>query len=340
VVVKRPVCSSLAVAALALGCDRPAKPTGGGDAASAVATSERASPSLGSLDARAVAALREASVTDASFARRVLFSWTTQEQAEALRRDKLLLLGTELPSGPTPYVELLEHQASGQGPYAEVARLLLFHPSLKLRRYAWTRPWPTRMGLADRAYGDVLVRVVLAPNAILARFDPSRPDVFELHDLDERQVTIGELLAKPSRLAAVYHVRTKGATPIAHREYVLCNESMIAEWSLATPAIAQAVAEDRALLAALAQSPPPNAPAAVHWKAGGDDVLYATALAFDNDRYRSTAENLRAIESALGKADGSGPPLVHAPTAKFDEGATIPNVAVRRRVKRIIPTAV
>ncbi len=289
------------------------------------------------LDSKVKAALRDSAVTNASFGRRVLWSWTTPEQIAALRKDKQLLIPGELPSGPTPYVQLLEQAAAAEGPYGDVARLVSFHPSFKLRRYAWSRPWPTRMGLADRDYGTELVRIVLAPNAIIARFDPSRPDVFELHDLDDRVVTIGDFLANPSRLAAVLHVRTQD-TPVAHREYVVCNEAMIAEWSIATPDIKTALADDRTLLAALASNPPNSVPVMTAWRGDGAEALYESALAFDNDRYKPTPDNLRAIENAL-KVEQSGAPFAHVPTTKFAFDAVVPNVVVRKRVRRI-PTVV
>jgi hypothetical protein len=39
--------------------------------------------------------------------------------------------------------------------------------------YAWTRPWPTRSGLAEHDYPDQLIRVVLSPDAVIGRSDAS-----------------------------------------------------------------------------------------------------------------------------------------------------------------------
>jgi hypothetical protein len=291
------------------------------------------------IDPRIAAALAEAAVTDTAFARRTLWSWTTVEQTQTLRREKKILLPTELPDGPTPYVELLEKIAQGTGAYADLARLLAGHPSLRLRRYAWTRPWPTKRGLADRDYGDQLVRVVLSPRAVIARFDPSRPDVFELHDMDERPVPIGEIVANPSRLAAVLHVRTND-TPVAHREYVLCNESMIAEWSLATDEVRAAVAADRALAKDLAAASLAAEPAAPRWRGSpSGSALFGASLAFDNDRYRATPANMNALEVALASAEQRGAPLTVTPTTQFAFDAAVPRVSVRRvapRVARVV----
>jgi hypothetical protein len=298
------------------------------------------------IDAKLAASLREAAVTDASYARRILWSWTTREQAEVLRRDKTLLLDTQLPSGPTPYVELLTATASGTGPYADLAQLLLFHPSLRQRRYAWTRPWPTRLGVGDHDYGDQLVRIVLSPRAVIARFDPGRPDVFELHDLDERPVPLGAVLADPSRLAAVVHVRTDPKTPIPHREYVLCNESMIAEWSIGTGAERAALGQDLALLSGLRAASLPAGPARPHWAESLPDgpapdgiALFAQALAFDSDRYRSSPDSLDAIADALRRVEPAGPALTVTPKASFAFDAVVPRVVIRRppvRVARVV----
>jgi hypothetical protein len=339
----------IAAAAIVLGCDRPspgpeeaaARTSPGTTAAVGDAGERGALPSaVVTLDPRTADALRDAAVTNAAYAKRVLYSWTTREQAATLRTKKTLLLATELPSGPTPYVELLEKTAASSGPQADLARLLLLHPSLRLRRYAWSRPWPTRLGLTDRDYGDQLVRVVLAPNAVVARFDPARPDAFDFRDLDERPVPLGEVLASPARLAAVLHVRTGDGTPVAHREVVLCNESMIAEWSLATPAVRDAIAEDGALLDDLARAGLPTGPAAPLWSARDVDprdaaALYAAALAFDNDRYRARPENLRAAAEALRRAEQEGPPLVVTPTTAFAFDAVVPNVRLRKPATRI-----
>jgi hypothetical protein len=341
-----------ALAALIAACDRRSAPS---TTTTATASAESGATPTPAPPAPAVtpvaippalaAGLRDAAITRGSYARGVLWSWTTREQAEVLRRDKTLLLDTQLPSGPTPYVELLTATASGDGPYADLARVLLLHPSLRLRRYAWTRPWPTRLGAGDHDYGDQLLRVVLAPRAIVARFDPSRPDVFELHDLDERPVPIGAVLSDPSRLAAVVHVRTDPDTAIPHREVVLCNESMVAEWSLGTGAERDAVAEDIAVLTGLRSASIPAGPARPHWTADVPSdasdaaALFAQALAFDSDRYRSSPASLDAIADALRRVEAAGPGLTVTPSVKFAIEAVVPRVRIRRppvRVARVV----
>ena len=85
--------------------------------------------------------LRGASVREASFARGVLYSWTTPETAARLRKTAELFDDNQLPDGPTPYVRWLEHIASRGDPSGQLARALLGHPDLRTRRYAWPRPF-------------------------------------------------------------------------------------------------------------------------------------------------------------------------------------------------------
>ncbi len=298
------------------------------------------SPSPPTLSFSTLAALRDSAVTDTSYARRVLFSWTTPDQIAILRRDQKLLLGTELPSGPTPYVERLTATANTTGPFADVARLLLLHPSLRLRRYAWPRPWPTRLGATESAYGTELIRVALRPDAIIARYDPSRADVFSFQDLDARAVSVAEALAEPARIAAVFHVRTD--SPIAHREYVLCNESMVSEWSIATPDAASAIRADISLLSTLGSASLRAEPAAPSWTGDPGDTgsaLFAASLAFDMDRYRATPAALDAIARALRDSTPAGAPLAVTPKMRFATEAVVPRVAIRKlpvRVARVV----
>ena len=95
------------------------------------------------------------------------------------------------------------------------------------RRYAWVRLWATRMGIV-REYGDQLIAVVLRADAIVGRYDPSLDEPWEFRDLDERPIPIARVLADPSRIGAIMHVRRDGEPHF--REYVLCNASAIALW--------------------------------------------------------------------------------------------------------------
>jgi hypothetical protein len=269
--------------------------------------------------------LAGATVTDDRFARRILYSWTSARTADRLRRDRELFDDAQMPEGPTAYVQRLEHAAARKDASGELARLLLGHPDLARRRYAWVRPWATRMGIV-RPYGDQLIEVVLAPDAIVGRFDPSLPEPWAFRDLDERPIPLARVLADPSRIAAILHVREDGEPHF--REYVLCNESAIDSWSLAVPSIEEVLVEDAAAVRELAALADAGVP---------DD--YEDARAFFVEHYAATKAGLEAIAAELDASRQRGRPLRVRPRRAFRPDAAPGLVHVREVPPRIIPIA-
>lgn len=266
--------------------------------------------------------LRDASVDERSFARRVLYSWTSQTTATRIVRERELFDDAQLPEGPTAYVSRLEYVASRDDADGRLAKLLLGHPDLSRRRYAWVRPWATRMGIV-RPYGERLIAVTLRTDAIVGRFDPSRDEPWLFHDLDGREVPLGRVLAEPQHIAAILHVRGDGQPNF--REYVLCNASAIEAWSLATPEIAAAIAADTAAVRELATL-------AEH----GDIAGYADALAFDVEHYAATPDNLAAIADALAASPQPGRAARIRPRARFRSDAKPGLVHVREVPPRFV----
>lgn len=259
--------------------------------------------------------LRAGAVTDDDWARGVLYSWTGEDTLAQLRRDRRLFDDNELPEGPTPYVQRLQHVASQDDVDGRLARALLGHPDLKRRRYAWSRPWATRLG-AVRPYGANLVAVRLAANAVVGRFDPAQTPAWQFRDLDQRPVPVARVLADPSRVAAILHVRSDAAP--RYREYVLCNETAIAQWSVHTPQARAVIAEDAHRLRELALLPSATI-----------DADYLASLAFDLDRYRPTPANLVAIARALETSPQTGGALTVRPRRAFRRTAAPEVVQVR-----------
>lgn len=249
--------------------------------------------------------LEAAAVTNESFARRVFYSWASDAGVARMLAEKRLILPTEREGYFGQLIDRLA--ASGSGPHAEMARLLATHPSLSARRYAWTRPFPTRVPLANVSYGDHLVRAVLKPEAIIGLFDAREQVPFRFVDLDGNEVPLGRVLADPSTLAAIYHVAVHPESSVPFREYVLCNEAMVAEWSVGTEEIARVLEQDLAAMRELEKTGVPPELADV----------YAAALAFDTPRHRPTRENLHAISLLLEDAVREPAPVVVAPTVKF-----------------------
>ena len=209
------------------------------------------------------------------FVRPILYTWTTPRQIAGLRDDRRLLVAeASAGEGPSLFLRELAALAKRRGPGHDVATALLKHPALVRRRYAWPSPFATTMGLGPIRYGDALIRVELDPRAIVLRFRPADDAPLGAFDMQGAPVPIAQV--DPTKIAAVYHVRDGPNEQTAYREYVLCNESMIAAWSIATPI---------------------------------DD--WHASLAFDNARYRPSRRNLAAIVTALQNYDGSGEPLRH-----------------------------
>ncbi|MGZ3474127.1 MAG: hypothetical protein ACXWUG_07230, partial [Polyangiales bacterium] len=217
-------------------------------------------------------------VTDADFARRVLYTWTTQQQIADLRSSNRLLVATSYAgSGPSRFILDLEDLVRTPAPGLETARALLLHPSLSRRRYAWPSPFATRMGLSGKSYGDALIRVVLKDDSLIVRFHPEEKEPFRVVDMKGQPATFD-----PLRVGAVFHVRSSKTATAPFREYVLCNESQIASYEVGTPAIRAELEEEKVLLRALASS------------VERDRATWSQAIAFENERYEPTRTNLEA----------------------------------------------
>lgn len=279
-----------------------------------------------------VARLRPHVVTHEDFARSVFYTWTTPEQIAALRSSKTLLVARANPiSRNSPFLRGLAERVQRHQSGDKIAALLLEHPALDRRRYAWTSPFATVLGLGERTYGTALIKVVLRPEAVLARFDPERSPPFIFVDLQGKPVPEAAVLAAPERLGAVYHVRTRGPSDfVPFREYILCNEAMVLSFAVATDDLRERLAAEAALLRSLrgafAKLPrgEPAKSAVPAWpQLPATASLLASwrgALAFDNRKYRPLPANLDKIIAALAAYEGSGDPLVHTVTAAVTPG--------------------
>jgi hypothetical protein len=300
-------------------------------------TSDEIDPSDASKDAgptRAELAARLArlQVTHDDFARPVLYTWTTPDQIADLRKSGVLLVkdGSTKPSG---FDVELDAVWSGKGTGSDLAALLRSHPGLIKQRYAWTAPLATRRTLnvadpnGDHGYGDALIRVVLRDDAYVGKFESALTDPWKWVDMHGRAVPTWEVVAHPERIGAVYHVVSAGSSsyPIAYREYVLCNETMIDEWSVATQIIRDEVEEETTLVEALAKfdlvtaSAPPDVSSswpAVHSLQSLEED-WSAAVAFANAHYLPTKKNLEDLARVMRAWDPTPPELVMRPKAIF-----------------------
>jgi hypothetical protein len=244
-------------------------------------------------------ALAGFAVTDTDFVRPVLYTWTSPGQIAALRGSHVLLTATSAAGGfVSPFLRELAIVATGTSSGRDLARLLLVNPTLARRRYAWPAPFATVLGLGARSYGTSLIRIELRSDAWTGRFDPTAADPLRFVDAAGATVATADVLAHPDRIGAIFHVRTERGAQI--REYVVCNEAMIAGWSIATPEIRAEVDRELAMLASVARAGELSPQTLAAWRA---------TLAFDTSRYQPTPRALSIIAEALAAYDPAGAPL-------------------------------
>lgn len=259
------------------------------------------------------------------FARAELYSWTTLAQLDSLRAGACVLQADAALGVVSPFHRALQQLASSGAPEAALATLLLEHEGLTKRRYAWTAAFATVLGLGPRRYGDVLVRIELAPDAWLARLDLDAAPALAVVDLQGQPVPLARVLAEPLRLAAIYHVgRTRDGHAPAFREYVVTSEAMVTSVSAMTPALDEQLAAELALLDALIvefATLPERArveTAVREWAradSGTPLARWHAALAFDSPRYRASPVALRDIAAAL-RETRRGEPLIRHPRSE------------------------
>lgn len=272
-------------------------------------------PTDPTLDAR-LAAL---AVSDDDYYRPILYSWTTPAAIAELRASRTLLVATTTTGGfVSPFNRALGVLAVTARPGADIAKILRDDRRLARRRYAWPAPFATVLGVGPRAYGNALIRIELRPDAWIGRFSPADPDPFRFVDGAGHRITYADVAASPERIGAIFHVREEAAVP--YREYVVCNPSMVAAWSVATPEIHAELAAELDLVRALRTLAISDAttPAVAAWTvrhASSTLDRWHAALAFDTERYRPLARELAHLAKALAAYDPAGAAVYSGSTA-------------------------
>lgn len=265
-------------------------------------------------------------------AKRVLYSWTTPEQVEELRRDRVLLTRSETAGLGRGYAftSIDELAARGTGPANQLLARLSGELFTKVR-YAWTNAWSTRMGWPGEDYGDQLLRIVLKPDAwIVVVSDGVGMAVI---DMNNEVVPIEQALAQSDRIGAVYFYKvdiqgrdTFSKCSGGYREFILGNEAMIEEWSLGTEAIRDQLAEDATMIEALLEevrADPPalnaadfNALVACQWDYQPVTSLdaYARCLSMPSENYAPLPAQLAALAEALRAGLFEPDPLIVTPS--------------------------
>ncbi len=290
-------------------------------------------------------------VTDKDYARRTLFTWTSDGQIAELLKTRVLLSRTESPTnGRSFYDRKIEERWMAGDKLAALLRA----PAFQKARFAWPAAWATVLGWPGESYGGQLVQVTLKEDAWIVLLRTSTP-AWEARDMSGNVVPIDQVMKRPDRIAAVHFVHDAVAPPPsgaaiarvsspdgrdAYREYVLCNESMIASWAVGTDQVASEIAAGADLAEAAAKffeaHPPPvqrvdrwNAHLALLvWpglvEAAAAKELYESAIAFPSSNYVIEPAQLRILAAALRGLTQHGAATVHKPTSVFPGARPVP----------------
>ncbi|HTL80583.1 MAG TPA: hypothetical protein VL651_02700 [Bacteroidia bacterium] len=186
-------------------------------------------------------------VTTENFARKELYTWTTAVQIDELKSGKALLSRSVSAKGDSSTFDLiLSDTARYNSPVAKVLRTDMFAK----KRFGWASAWPTVMGWEGENYGDQLLKITLKDSAIIVEFSPFCDSLFRYVDINGKPLSEQYVVDHKNQIAAVYfcaakigsRTMTRGTvgkpkkmnSAIHYREYVICNESMIASWEYGT----------------------------------------------------------------------------------------------------------
>jgi hypothetical protein len=186
-------------------------------------------------------AFSEEGISNAAPIRRRLYTWTTTAQADALASDRVLYTRITDDNGRKGFLfDSLEQLVTYT---SDPIVKMLTQPEFERGRYAWPIPWATQMSEED--YGRELVQIDFTDDAWFVSFDPKTdwnlPNNVKAFDLENSPISLDAALAAPERIAGIFFSNgidggscgTAGGSP-GYREFHLCHESTVAEWSLRT----------------------------------------------------------------------------------------------------------
>jgi len=323
---------------------RPQTPPSAAPAATPAPTNEAAVAATDNT-AEVLAKLDPYIVTPPKIARKTLYTWTTLDQIEELAKDRILLTRTDSPKFGASYFEQVLHvrAETTKDPLAKLLRTNAYARA----RFAWSAPWATLLGIGGESYGEELIEITLKPEAWIVAMYSSNP-AFEVFDLEGRKIPNKDALAHPERIAAVYFEHDQPARGYAasiagpeeraaYREYIVCNESMVASWSTRTDAIRKEITDSADALEALAKNlaERPPSPREMTGNAGTWSFkvpletwrlanptpsplsAYETSIAFPEGAYTPTPQNLLRLAQKLRALSWQGAPITYFPSAKF-----------------------
>ncbi|MCA9662596.1 MAG: hypothetical protein KC486_29925 [Myxococcales bacterium] len=189
---------------------------------------------------------------------RVLYSWTTREQIEAMAEDRQLFRRSRSGDGRRSRFDVFVDE---QGKRLPAPARVLRDEACARKRFAWPNPWATILGFHGERYGDQLLEIVLRPDSVIAVVDAGGP-TWRYTDLKGRRLSAAEAKAARSRIAGALHVSPPDLTGMSTldfslgwplREFVLCNEAQVERWSYGTKAILERMSADIDLFKRLAR---------------------------------------------------------------------------------------
>ena len=275
-------------------------------------------------------------VFDTDFIRTGLYTWTSKEQIETVRQKKQLLFKSSSEKyGKSKYDLLLEEQKVK----GNMAAAFLSQERFASKRFGWPHPWATVRGYPGENYGDQLIKISFKEDAIFGSFITTATDTLSrFYSSKGKPLDTDFALLHPERLAVVYFVHSRTiitkehvshgtygrksrfrktiSRELPYREYVICNEGMIKEWSYGTQVIRDKLKEDidylqqlkKALAAKQKDAYPRNSSlsgaASEYWpnpQYAGEYAGYISTLALVNSYYDLDEKQLAKTINTLNK---------------------------------------
>ena len=269
------------------------------------------------------------------FGKKEFYSWTTSSQIKGLRDGDDFLSRSESPTkGKALYDIILTDTAFDKFSIATVLR----REQYAKKRFAWIDGWATVMGWEGENYGNQLLKITLKDSAIIVAFLPycEVPDSasgkhFEYEDVNGKKLSQQYVLQHQDQIAAVYfcadkigsRTQTEGSyrpkkmdsTEIRYREYIICNEEMIAHWEYGTGEIKSEMQKEENMLNELLAYARYNKISSTFYYSFNSDCWYGDngdlatiygsyyyLVALPNDFYLFNPKRLQTISATLAKA--------------------------------------
>ena len=263
----------------------------------------------------------------------VVWSWTTTEQADEIRRDKVLFTRESSPTlGRGFLYDVLEERAAKGD--ATAARLA--GSELAKGRYGWSNPWATVRGATPtETYGDELLMIEMRADTWYARVRTTDASI-DFVDSSGSAIATDMALASFERVGGILfdhdgesstHCSTgSGGGGLIYREIYVGNEARLASFSHRTGTILdvlEAHIHDLEVFSRWLSEQSDATMGGLLWPCAayrmwGRDLAntlerYVGSLAFVTDTYRPTSQNVDEIVAELRKRRFVPAPFTHSP---------------------------